>query len=152
MEHRIISHRGNLSGPDTEGENYPSFIKHVLELDFDCEIDVWKIANTFYLGHDKPQYEVPASFFPNSKLLIHCKNVEALNYFKTCASCLEYFWHNQDDYTITSQKRIIVYPGKCPIDNCIIMKPEHGCSNLQIGQNVICTDYPFKYQKILSKI
>ena len=52
---RIISHRGNLTGPDSERENTIEAIEKVLSLGYDVEIDVWYLANSFWLGHDKPE-------------------------------------------------------------------------------------------------
>ena len=51
-----ISHRGNLSGPDPETENSPKQIYKVLNLGYHCEIDLWKINDKFWLGHDEPVY------------------------------------------------------------------------------------------------
>jgi hypothetical protein len=48
----IISHRGNLYGPDKENENKPDQIQKVLNLGYYVEIDVWFIDEKLYLGHD----------------------------------------------------------------------------------------------------
>ena len=44
----LISHRGNLEGP-SDLENHPAQIKKVLDLGYDCEIDVWYEFGEFYL-------------------------------------------------------------------------------------------------------
>lgn len=60
----IISHRGNLYGPDkeNENENKPEQIQKVLDLGYYVEIDVWLIDEKLYLGHDFPQYETNLTF------------------------------------------------------------------------------------------
>lgn len=49
---KIISHRGNLNGPNKQTENTIESIKLAINLGFDVEIDVWYIDNILYLGHD----------------------------------------------------------------------------------------------------
>ena len=56
---KLISHRGNISGPNPERENHPEYIFEVLQAGYDVEIDVWFVDNKFMLGHDEPQYEFP---------------------------------------------------------------------------------------------
>ena len=60
----LISHRGNLEGPSNL-ENHPDQIQKVLRLGFDCEIDLWREDNKWYLGHDYPEHEVNINFFAN---------------------------------------------------------------------------------------
>ena len=37
----LVSHRGNLSGPDPDKENNPTQINKTLDLGYDCEVDLW---------------------------------------------------------------------------------------------------------------
>ena len=60
---KYIAHRGLLDGPNKEKENKPEQIEYTLKQGFDCEIDVWKIDEIFFLGHDSPQYEIEKQFF-----------------------------------------------------------------------------------------
>ena len=78
---KLISHRGNLNGPNKERENHPDYIWEALQAGYEVEIDVWWIDGKFMLGHDKPQYNFPFSLIERyySKLWIHCKNMEALS-------------------------------------------------------------------------
>jgi len=108
----LVSHRGNISGPNKERENEQSYIQEALNLGYDVEIDVWGDKN-LWLGHDEPQYQVDLKFIAKNfnKLWIHCKNIEALDIvgnFKT----LNFFWHENDDYTLTSKNFVWTYPGK----------------------------------------
>ena len=58
----FISHRGNLSGPQPENENKLSYISAALDKGFAVEVDVidFDERDTFTLGHDKGQEEVPS--------------------------------------------------------------------------------------------
>ena len=49
---KIISHRGNLKGPEPETENSPKKIEEALKLGYDCEVDVWHQSGVFTLCHD----------------------------------------------------------------------------------------------------
>ena len=59
----LIAHRGNLNGPDPINENKPETIKNVINMGYDCEIDVRYINNELFLGHDNPDYKTNLSFF-----------------------------------------------------------------------------------------
>jgi len=115
--HRI-SHRGNINGPNEYSENSPSYIEDAINLGFECEIDVYYISKTheIYLGHDTPQYLIHFEWLFNlkEKLWIHCKNSEALEFFVSNLPHFNFFWHQKDDFTLTSFGYIWVYPGVTP--------------------------------------
>ena len=143
----LISHRGNLTGPNPERENSQLYIQEALDKEFDVEIDVWVIDNIIYMGHDKPQYGVDFRWIRDrvNKLWVHCKNVESVVYFKECGYDVNYFWHQEDTLTLTSQNHIWVYPGKQPIKNSIAVMPEINNDNITkcLG---ICSDIIEKYK------
>ena len=80
---KLISHRGNLFGPNLSQENKESTILKAVDSGFDCEIDVWFLDKNLYLGHDKPTYKTSLKFLSEIQEFswIHCKNFEALDYF-----------------------------------------------------------------------
>lgn len=148
---RIISHRANIEGP-SKTENSPENIEMALALGIDVELDVWLISDSLMLGHDGPQYTL------NKPLLdrigangwFHCKNIGALEYFKNNLPDLNYFWHQMDDYTITSNGYFWTYPGKKISNDCIIVLPEiidQEELKDMIKENPygLCTDWPIKY-------
>jgi hypothetical protein len=120
---KLIAHRGNRDGIDTE-ENSPEFLQQAIDLGYDIEVDIRYINGAWWLGHDGPQYRIdsPFSLFDNSKVWWHCKNFEALD--KLQGSNLNYFWHQEDDHTLTSKGFIWTYPGKEIGINNIIVMPE----------------------------
>jgi hypothetical protein len=146
----LISHRGNLTGPISEKENSQSYIQEALDKGFDVEIDIWIKDNNLWLGHDYPQYHVDEMFLYLHKkhLWIHCKNLEAINYFASKLKLFNYFWHENDTLTLTSKTNIWVYPGKQPIKNSIAVMPE--LYNDNISQCLgICSDYIQNYVNII---
>jgi hypothetical protein len=142
----IISHRGNLTGPDFAQENHPDIIDIALSNGFDVEVDVRVIDSKFFLGHDLSQYEIPLNWFEqrSQKLWIHCKNVEAILLLKD--SGLHYFWHDSDILTLTSKNILWAYPCEVGIKGSISVLPELKNTDLRDVYGV-CTDYPFKYSK-----
>ena len=140
----LISHRGHLNGPNDEQiENHPSYIDQVIERGFHCEIDLWRINKTLYLGHDLYKiYEIRENWlFDNIRsksLLVHAKNATALDYITD--TNLHFFWHELDSYTLSNRAIPIVYPGRCPVKNSILMKAEYFS---EIPNNVvaICSDF-----------
>ena len=37
----LISHRANIDGPNKDRDNNPVYVKEVLDLGYECEIDLW---------------------------------------------------------------------------------------------------------------
>lgn len=142
----FIAHRGNLDGPNLELENNPSYLLKALDSNFYVETDVWLIDNKLMLGHDKPQYETTIEFLENDKIFCHAKNIQALNYLITNKK-IHCFFHDKDDYTITSKNLIWSYPGKQLTQNTICVMPER-VNQLLVNCYGICTDYPIKYMNI----
>ena len=139
----LISHRGNLTGKNINYENHPDYIQEAKQKGFNVEIDVWFKNNFFYLGHDEPQYEIKPSFLEDKILWCHAKNSDALNELSKL-NC-HYFWHDKDDYTITSKGYIWIYPNKPVLKNGICVLPEKK-SNEVIDCRGICSDFIDKYR------
>ncbi len=139
-----ISHRGNLEGKSEKNENRPEYIMKAVNKGFDVEIDVWFQKDSFYLGHDYPKFKVDNDFISNNRFWCHAKNDEAL-YEMSKINC-HYFWHQNDDYTITSKGIFWVYPGKTLFLNSICVLPE--LSDLKEFNCLgICSDFIEKYKK-----
>lgn len=137
----LISHRGNLSGANKFTENSPSYVDIALNEGFQVEIDVWYKENQLYLGHDYPQYVVDFIWLKNRVefLWIHCKNTDAIVFFKNVKERFNYFWHETDTVTLTSFNYVWAYPGKQPIKGSIAVMPE--INNDPITECIgICSD------------
>ena len=138
---KFISHRGNIDGPNPEWENDPSRIEDVLNKGYDVEIDVWKIGSKLFLGHDGPQFPIDYGFIKNESLLCHAKNLEALEYMLKMDD-VHCFWHQEDQYTITSNGYIVSYPGYAVTPKTICMRPEaQSYTQLYGSAYAICSDY-----------
>jgi hypothetical protein len=140
---KLIAHRGLINGPDINLENRPEHILKSLDDDYDCEIDLWIVNSDFYLGHDNPQYPINPKFLDKFGLWIHAKNLSALRWLTT--TNLEYFWHQEDNFTLTSHNYIWTYPGKELTQRSVCVMPEWEDSTLQNIRNIncyaICSDY-----------
>jgi hypothetical protein len=141
-----IAHRGLFQGPNLDKENHPEQISQALSQGYHIEVDVRVINKKLFLGHDEPTYQVKEEFLQDRKFWIHCKNIEALYFFTTNTNFnYNFFWHENDQYTLTSKKYIWTYPGKELTDMSIMVMPEYVDSTLKNTQNVtcygICSDY-----------
>ena len=118
----LISHRGNIDGIIKDDENKPEYIDKALKNGFEVEVDVRFNDNKFFLGHDFNQYEINKSFLMNKKIWCHAKTREALIALQEIDA--HYFWHQEDDYTITSKGFIWTYPGQklLPLSICVYQK------------------------------
>lgn len=149
---RIIAHRGNTSGPLSVSENAPKSIERMIEDGFDAEIDLWLLPEgTFFLGHDKPEYKIELRWLikSNENLWIHCKNMNALEFFSHSKEKFKFFFHDKDSYTLVSNGRIWVYPGKELPKGSICVLPELNRDKngyLSLPENLfgVCTDYPYE--------
>lgn len=121
---RYIAHRGLFNGPDVNLENRPQQIEVAIEEGFDCEVDLWYIDNQLFLGHDFADYKITIDWLINKPLWIHAKNIDALHYLVISPYALNYFWHENDQYTLTSNNKIWAYPGNQLTKNSIMVMPE----------------------------
>ena len=146
----LISHRGNLSGVNTDMENHPEYIEEAIRSLYNCEVDLWAINNELYLGHDSPQHKITIDFLMNFKksLWIHCKNLQSLEYLIKIDSGFTYFWHQADDFTLTSNGFIWTYPGKITGEKSILVhlgEPEYTNNNFNKKIAGVCSDYIIKF-------
>lgn len=133
-----IAHRGNTDGPSIL-ENSPGFLLEAIQKGFDVEFDARCIKGQWYLGHDNPSYPVGESFIDQIKnnSWIHCKNLEALE--KLDKNNHNFFWHQEDDFTLTSNGYIWTYPGKNITSKSIIV--DLNLNNTYNNVYGVCTDY-----------
>jgi hypothetical protein len=133
----IIAHRGNVNGPDPETENHEETIVNAIHEGFDCEIDVWRVDDKLWLGHDGPERMTSLAFLTlyGSRLWIHCKNLDALIQLKDQFNC---FFHDKDTYTLTSKGYIWGNIGSPTTDKVIDVMPTKKNDNC-LGT---CTDFP----------
>ena len=145
---RLISHRGNLNGPNKERENHPDYIWEALQAGFEVEIDVWWVNGKFILGHDEPQYDFPFELIENhyNKLWIHCKNMDALsqlNELDPNGHKLNYFWHENDLGVLTS--RGYIWSANL-FDRGILVMPEVYKKEPNKNTLGICSDHIVQYK------
>jgi len=125
-------------------------------LGFDVEVDIWEREGELWLGHDRPQYKLSLDFLYTDindepllyRLWFHCKNASAIEFIRGIPHA-KYFWHQNDDYTLTSNGLIWTYPGKPLLPNisvAVLPELQHDISMWNAA--AICTDYPLEYRKI----
>jgi hypothetical protein len=148
----LIAHRGLIKGPSKTLENQPQNLRATLEQGYDCEIDLWVFDDRLYLGHDGPQFNVTQAFIENPKFWIHAKNLKALRWLTDTE--LNYFWHENDKFTLTSKGFIWAFPEQDLTNKSIRLMPEWADPELTtVKESVcygVCSDYILKINELLS--
>ena len=150
---KIFSHRGNINGPNPDRENSPEYIDEAIALGFFVEVDVREIDGKLWLGHDEAKYPVSANWLGErrTKLLIHCKNLDACQILSRSGFCL--LVHTQDQFALISSGDIWLHdlshiPNSeyiNPYIDCIIpliTKEQLLLKDQYKSAAGICTDYP----------
>jgi len=156
---KLISHRGNINGPNPELENTPDYIIQAISEGYHVEIDLWVIDSevnekgifrrNIYLGHDNPERLIEFLLKYKDRLWCHAKNIKALELLLEID--MHTFWHQKDDYTITSNGYIWAYPGK--MAKGILVMPENRFDTDFIWKNIynikgICSDHIKEYKEM----
>lgn len=156
---KLISHRGNLIGPNIGRENTSDYILEAMHLGYDVEIDVRGIDGVcgLWLGHDEPLYKLEFNFINEyvHRLWIHCKNESALEVMTAYLPNARYFYHQHDDFTLTSWNDVWCYPGKViHHSKSVAVLPERHMDVSWIHnycvehkQGGVCSDYIAQLQK-----
>ena len=145
----LISHRGNIKGPNPTLENSPAYIQKALHSGFSVEIDLRVKDGQLYLGHDYPEHLIDEEFLVQNKerLWVHCKDSEAFT--RAIKLNLNCFWHNTDDYTMTKYGYVWCYPGKEPVGKLsVIVLPEQVHQPIDKNWFAVCSDYVLDIKNI----
>lgn len=135
----FISHRGNINGPDKNLENNPDHIIDLLTDSISVEIDIWKIDDSFHIGHDHPTVRVDLDFLRHPKLWIHAKNLDALH--SMLNEDMRCFWHQNDDFTITSDGYIWTFPDRNVTTRSIIVDLNDNWREKNYNAYGVCSDF-----------
>jgi hypothetical protein len=143
---KLISHRGNIVGPNPSRENSPSYIDIAISAGYEVEVDINYKNGIFYLGHDTPDFEISEKWMIERRenIWLHCKNLEAAIQLSKISNNLQFFCHTSDPYVLTSTNHIWVHDLKMNIgDNCIIpLLNEIDIKEYNSGVvYAVCTDY-----------
>lgn len=141
---KIISHRGNINGKNISLENNPIQIDKVIEMGFECEIDLRIKNDDLYLGHDFSQYKIDYKWLLRNKykLWVHAKDYESVNFLRKTK--LNWFWHDKDEMTLTSHGFIWSNIGKYFNNGITVCLDYQDLPNNLLG---VCTDEPLKFKQ-----
>jgi hypothetical protein len=142
----LISHRGNITGPESENENKPEYLLKAIGMGYDVEVDVWYVDGQLYLGHDGPEYKTEIEFLQNDKFWCHCKNIQAVKVL--LQNNVHCFFHKSDDITLTSKNYIWTFPKKRLLPGSVCVMPEYGYEGYLEDCVGICSDYVEEYKDL----
>lgn len=146
---KFISHRGNINGIIPNQENRLNYIDDALSQGYDVEVDIWGVDGLLYTGHDSADYDIDIDWILDraNYLWIHVKNIKALDIMMKYDKVINYFWHQNDDVTLTSRNFIWTFPGKELTVNSIAVLPEVGKFHNISSAYGICSDFISLYKK-----
>lgn len=156
---KLIAHRGNALGPNEARENSPSYIDEAIAKGFDVEIDLWaNHKGDFFLGHNIGNHHVDYEWLHNrkEKLWIHTKNFAALRFLKD--SDFNYFFHEDDDFTLTSKCDIWAHPRVSAQEVKGVVYVIQGRRDDEFAKTIIsgrplgiCSDYVARIRRLLEE-
>lgn len=165
---RIISHRGNLTGPDKIRENKELALIEALEKGFDIEFDIWYVAGRFWLGHDTAEisFSVDTLIHWSSKYMdrmfyVHCKNLWALEELSYISkNNIIPFCHDMDQAILLKDNTIWIHPNalsnSSKRDKSIAVFSTCKTAKYDVSLDIdfsdfygICTDYPIDLRNSL---
>jgi hypothetical protein len=143
---RLISHRGNLDGPEPDKENRPEFIQAAIDKGYDVEVDVRLIDGKLFLGHDKPDHAICIEWLLERKdrLWVHAKNFQAMDLL--IEHGFQIFCHQADRHAVIGNTR---YLWSCDLSEAnersvipLISSDEvDGNKGLDMRFHGVCSDY-----------
>jgi len=140
---KLISHRGNINGPNPEMENDPRYIENTLGKGFSVEVDVWSDGSDFFLGHDKPEHQVSELFLRHGSIWCHAKDINT--FYKLIEIGVHCFSHDQDEVALTTKGYFWSTFGNQMTNKSICVMPPLGkdVPNYVAG---VCSDYIERYK------
>ena len=147
---KLISHRGNITGPNPTRENSPSYIDTAISAGCEVEVDINYLNGKFYLGHDTPDYEITEIWMDKrkNKIWFHCKNLEAATQLIKLQQKLniefKFFCHSSDSFILTSNNYVWVHDLSLDLNNKCIIPLLSDTDVLKYNNNLVyavCTDY-----------
>lgn len=108
------------------------------------KLEIGDIKIEVYLwNHDEPKEEVGLDFLLNKNIWCHAKNIEAFeSLLIDSAHC---FWHEEDDYTLTSKGYIWTYPGQKLVEKSVCVLPESFKERNVEKCSGLCSDFVLNY-------
>ena len=101
------------------------------------------------MGHDYGEHKLSIEWFEERKglLFIHAKDLATYTYFIRQKG-FNVFWHQEDDYTLTSAGQIWAYPGSALNEKTICVMPETVLYSIKdISRCLgICSDFVKNYR------
>ena len=85
-------------------------------------------------------------FLINEKFWCQAKNLPAILEMKKYPN-IHYFWHQEDDITLTSKGYIWAHPGMQPLSNSIAVLPELYNEKV-LGCVGVCSDYIKNFENV----
>jgi hypothetical protein len=142
---RVVIHRGYPGCGNNEQDILK--IHKSLEQGYDAEVDIWKVNNKLYLGHDRPCTPFDLDSLPIDRTWYHCKNGSAYEFFLNERKDCNAFVQDKDPYSVTTLGYIWCNVGVpiLPGLKCVVVLPERCTWDVDNKAFAVCTDSPILF-------
>lgn len=99
---KLIAHRGNFAGQNTERENTVAYLEEALAAGYDVEFDVRMLSTKkgLFLGHDSCIEKVPSTeWLRDSRKWVHCKDMASFVELSKYPD-IQCFMHDDEKYAL----------------------------------------------------
>lgn len=144
----FISHRGNINDINESLENTHDYIDEAIKQGYEVEIDVWRVDENLFLGHDNPEIPVKLDWLAErkDKLWIHTKNRQAFEFMTVIDCGFKFFWHTIEPFILTSNKKIWAHDYESIENDRLCIVPLLSLESVLLADirdwYAICTDFP----------
>lgn len=140
----LISHRGNINGANPDSENCPDYVFEAIRLGYDVEVDVWKVGDKWFLGHDAPEYEVDINSLPIDKIWFHAKDMES--FISLFYSGAHVFYQTTEVVVVTNKGHLWYHTGHVSMYGICVLPEKNGFLVFDTSSG-ICSDYIERFKK-----
>lgn len=139
-----IANRGNFAGRNVDRENTSIYIEEAICAGYDVKVDVWLLDKEWYLGYDFPKEKIDISFLERQNIWTHARDLPGyVSLYSN--SKVHVFWHDKDEFAITSKGIKWGSPGYTTFDGIISMPEKYAsiCDQLRRGALAplgVCSD------------
>ena len=136
-----IAHRGNINGP-SDHENTQQAIDEALAAGYHCEVDVWLVDDSYWLGHDAPTHKIELQNLIDSWIWCHAKTPETLVHLAK-HSGINAFFQQYDEVALTTNGYFWCHSEHpIPGPRSVVVDLENK-SRWPGDTYALCTDYPW---------
>jgi hypothetical protein len=101
-------------------------------------VDIWKVGDEWFLGHDIPEHKFDIDSLPASKVWFHAKNMEA--FVEMFYTDFNVFYQTVEPVVVTSKNHLWYHTGYVSEKGICVLPERNGFLVFDCSTG-ICSDY-----------